>query len=172
MKIAPLGDRVLVRLDTAEVSRGGIFLPGATLITVGRGVVESVGPGRLAPSVTYIEPADLTEDLVHFALRHREELSKGDRLPMEVKPGDRILFPQAAGTPLEVDTPEESTPEEPAAVPSAQELPVEEPAPRPLRRTKRERFVLLRHDDIMAVLSGEGEIHQRIPEPGEPLPGT
>lgn len=157
MKIQPVADRVLVRIEAAKYA-GTLVLPEATRGTMGRGVVEAVGPGRLAPAVLYIEPSELTEDLVHLAAAHRDRIASGERVPMEVSVGDTVIFPITAGTPLEVDRPATAETEDPDRQGGL--------------GTVKTRYVLLRHDDLLAVLSGEGDVYQRPPEPGEPLPGT
>lgn len=66
-KIQPIGDRIVARRDESEsTTAGGIVLPDTAKDKPTRGVVVSVGAGRL--------------------------LKDGRRAPMQVKPGDRILF--------------------------------------------------------------------------------
>ena len=72
MKVKPLGDRIVVRRATAsEKSAGGIILPDTARNKPQRGEVLAVGPGRL--------------------------LKDGSRRPLQVKPGDSILFTSWAG---------------------------------------------------------------------------
>ncbi len=77
MNIKPLADRVLVRaLEEAEVKRGGIIIPDTAKEKPQEGEVIAVGPGRLN--------------------------DKGDRVPLEVKKGDKILFGKYSGTEVTV----------------------------------------------------------------------
>jgi chaperonin GroES len=77
-KIRPLGDRVVVKpIQREEVTKSGIVLPDTAKEKPQRGEVIAVGPGRL------------NDD--------------GERLPMEVKVGDEVLFAKYAGTELKID---------------------------------------------------------------------
>jgi chaperonin GroES len=77
VNIKPLADRVLVRaLEEAEVKRGGIIIPDTAKEKPQEGEVMAVGPGRIN--------------------------EKGDRVPLEVKKGDRILFGKYSGTEVTV----------------------------------------------------------------------
>ena len=78
MKVKPLYDRVLVkRIEEKEQKRGNIIIPDTAKEKPMEGAVVSVGPGKL------------TED--------------GKRSPMDVKPGDRVLFGKYAGTEIKID---------------------------------------------------------------------
>lgn len=78
MTLKPLGDRVVVRPQgREEVTRSGIVLPDTAKEKPQRGEVIAVGQGRM------------DED--------------GDRIPMEVKEGDKVLFAKYAGTEFKVD---------------------------------------------------------------------
>lgn len=71
--IRPLGDKILVqRLDAAEMSEGGIYLPDSAKEKPQEGTVIALGEGRL--------------------------LDNGDRSPFTVKQNDRVLFTSYAGT--------------------------------------------------------------------------
>lgn len=72
MKLQPLGDRVVVRRDESEeVTAGGLYLPDSAKNKPSRGVVVSVGDGRL--------------------------LDDGTRSEFTVREGDRVLFLSYAG---------------------------------------------------------------------------
>jgi len=72
-KIEPLGDRVVIKpIPKEEVSKGGIVLPDTAKEKPQEGKVIAVGPGRL------------TED--------------GNRIAMDVKKGDKVLYSKYAGT--------------------------------------------------------------------------
>lgn len=72
MKLQPLGDRVVVRRDESEeVTAGGLYLPDSAKNKPSRGVVVSVGDGKL--------------------------LDDGTRSKFTVQEGDRVLFLSYAG---------------------------------------------------------------------------
>ena len=78
MKIRPLNDRVLViREEEEQKSAGGIIIPDTAKEKPQRGKVVAAGPGKMG------------ED--------------GERVPLEVKAGDRILFGKYAGTDIKLD---------------------------------------------------------------------
>ena len=77
MKIRPLHDRVVIRRMEAETtSSGGIVIPDTSKDKPIRGEVIAVGPGK---------PVD------------------GKTLPVDVKPGDEVLFGKYAGTEVTVE---------------------------------------------------------------------
>jgi chaperonin GroES len=75
--IRVLGDRVLVRVDEAEATQGGIFLPESAQEKPKTGIVVSVGEGR--------------------------RLEDGSFAPVDVEEGDRVLFTKYGGTEIKVD---------------------------------------------------------------------
>jgi chaperonin GroES len=78
VKIQPLGDRVLVKpVEAKEVKRGGIIIPDTAKEKPQEGEVIAVGKGKT------------TED--------------GKVLPMDVKPGDRILYGKYSGNEIKID---------------------------------------------------------------------
>ncbi len=78
MKFRPLHDRVLVRrLESEEKTAGGIIIPDTAKEKPQQGEVISVGPGARG------------ED--------------GKIVPLDVKPGDRILFGKWSGTEVKID---------------------------------------------------------------------
>jgi chaperonin GroES len=77
VNITPLHDRVLVRrLEEKEVVKGGIIIPDSAKEKPQEGEVIAVGSGR------------------------RE---KGELIPLDVKPGDRILFGKYSGNDIKID---------------------------------------------------------------------
>ncbi len=81
MKIKPLADRVVVeRIEEEEEKKGGIILPDTAKEKPIKGKVIAVGPGRLD--------------------------DKGNRIPMEVKKGDVVLFGKYAGQEIKIDNKE------------------------------------------------------------------
>ena len=77
MAIKPLYDRVLVkRCEPAETVKGGIIIPDSAKEKPQEGEVVAVGNGR------------------------RE---KGELIPLDVKPGDRILFGKYSGNDIKID---------------------------------------------------------------------
>jgi len=78
MKFKPLNDYVLVsHVKVEEKTSGGIIIPDTAKEKPSEGKVIAVGPGR----------------------RDRD----GNRIAMEVKAGDRILFGKFAGTEIKID---------------------------------------------------------------------
>ncbi|MCL6634807.1 MAG: co-chaperone GroES [Peptococcaceae bacterium] len=76
--IRPLGERVVVKpLPHEEKTKGGIVLPDTAKEKPQEGEVIAVGPGRL--------------------------LETGQRVPIDLKPGDRILFSKYAGNEVKID---------------------------------------------------------------------
>ncbi len=72
LKLQPLGDRVVVRRESSEAkTAGGIVLPDSAKEKPSRGVVISVGNGKL--------------------------LDDGSRGQLQVKTNDRVLFTTWAG---------------------------------------------------------------------------
>jgi len=82
MKIRPLADRILVRrIEEKEQKRGNIVIPDTAKEKPMEGKVMAVGTGK----------------------RDKE----GERIPLEVKVGDRILFGKYAGTEIKIDNEED-----------------------------------------------------------------
>jgi chaperonin GroES len=77
IKLQPIGERIVVRREESEeVTKGGIVLPDSAQKKPARGVVVSVGTGKL--------------------------LDDGTRSKPQVKEGDRVLFTSYAGENVEV----------------------------------------------------------------------
>jgi chaperonin GroES len=77
-KIRPVGDRVVVKPSAREeVTRSGIVIPDTAKEKPQEGTVIAVGTGKLS--------------------------DKGDRVPLEVKEGDRVLFAKYGGTEFKLD---------------------------------------------------------------------
>ena len=78
MKVVPLNDKIVVkRLEAEEKTSGGIVLPDTAKENPQRGEILAVGPGRVN--------------------------EKGDRVAMDVKAGDQVLFAKYAGTEFKLD---------------------------------------------------------------------
>ncbi len=78
MKIKPLNDRVIVkRVEEEQKTSGGIIIPDTAKEKPQQGEVVAVGPGK------------------------RDD--NGNRIVLEVKEGDRILFGKYAGTEINID---------------------------------------------------------------------
>lgn len=78
MKIRPLQDRVIVkRLEEEEKTKGGIIIPDTAKEKPQEGKVIAVGKGKV------------TED--------------GKVIPLDVKPGDKILFGKYSGTEIKIE---------------------------------------------------------------------
>jgi len=73
MKLKPLGDRVLVKsAEEKEVKRGGIIIPDTAKEKPQEGIIVAVGPGKLD--------------------------DKGQRIAMNVKAGDHVLYGKYSGS--------------------------------------------------------------------------
>lgn len=76
--IRPLGERVVVKpLPMEEVTKGGIVLPDTAKEKPQKGEVTAVGPGRL--------------------------LDNGQRVPIDLKVGDQVLYSKYAGNEIKLD---------------------------------------------------------------------
>ena len=77
LNLRPLGDRVILqRAEAEEKTAGGILLPESAKDKPKEGKIVAVGDGKI--------------------------LDNGDRLSMNVKTGDRVLFSSYAGTEVKV----------------------------------------------------------------------
>jgi len=75
--IKPLQDRVVVkRIEEEEQVRGGIIIPDSAKEKPQQGEVIAVGNGKVLPS--------------------------GEKLPLDVKKGDRVLFGKYSGSEIKV----------------------------------------------------------------------
>jgi chaperonin GroES len=78
MHFRPLHDRVLVRrIDAEEKTAGGIIIPDTAKEKPQEGEIVAAGPGA------------------------RNE--QGQLIPIDVKPGDRVLFGKWSGTEVKID---------------------------------------------------------------------
>jgi chaperonin GroES len=77
VNVTPLHDRVLVkRIEEKETVKGGIIIPDTAKEKPQEGEVIAVGAGKI---------------------------EKGERVPLDVKAGDRILFGKYSGTEIKLD---------------------------------------------------------------------
>ncbi len=77
ISIQPLADRVVVRAsEEAEQMRGGLYIPDTAKEKPQQGEIVAVGPGRF---------------------------EKGERVPMELKVGQTVLYGKYSGTEVTVD---------------------------------------------------------------------
>ena len=78
MNLKPLGDRVIVKRDEAETTTaGGILIASTAKEKPQSGIVLAVGEGKLDKD--------------------------GNRVPMPVKEGDRVLYGKFGGTEVTID---------------------------------------------------------------------
>ncbi len=78
MKIRPLNDRILVqRLEQEEKTAGGIIIPDSAKEKPAEGKIVAAGNGKLN--------------------------DKGERVALEVKVGDQVLFSKYGGTDVKID---------------------------------------------------------------------
>ena len=80
-KLTPLGDRVVVKPEPAEEkTKSGIVLPDTAKEKPQEGTIVAVGTGRI--------------------------LDNGQRVPLEVKVGDRIIYSKYGGTEVKLNNEE------------------------------------------------------------------
>ncbi len=78
LKLKPLGGRVIVEpIEQEDVTAGGIILPDTAKEKPQEGKVLAAGPG--------------------------DRNEKGERVPMDLKAGDRVLFAKYSGTEVKMD---------------------------------------------------------------------
>jgi len=76
-RVRPLHDRIIIRrINAEEKSKGGIIIPDTAQEKPQQGEVVAVGPGR-------------QED--------------GKTIPLDVHPGDHVLFSKYGGTDIKLD---------------------------------------------------------------------
>jgi chaperonin GroES len=77
--VRPLGDKILVKRDEAATkTESGIFLPESSKDRPKTGVIEAVGSGQI-------------------------NTDTGERIPLSVKKGDRVIFSSYAGTEIKLE---------------------------------------------------------------------
>lgn len=80
--IRPLHDKILVKRDEAQTkTESGIFLPESSKDKPKTGVITAVGTGAL-------------------------NTETGERIPLTVKPGDKVIFSSYSGTEVKLDNQE------------------------------------------------------------------
>ncbi len=78
MNVKPLADRVLVKpLEAEQKTKGGIIIPDNAKEKPQKGEVIAVGPGKVAEN--------------------------GQKIAMEIKKGDNVLYGKYSGTEVTVD---------------------------------------------------------------------
>ncbi len=78
MNVKPLADRILVKpLEAEEKTKGGIIIPDNAKEKPQKGEVMAVGPGKIADN--------------------------GQKIAMELKKGDKVLYGKYSGTEVTVD---------------------------------------------------------------------
>lgn len=77
MKLKPLADRVIIKaVPSEERTKSGIIMPDTAKEKPQEGEIVAVGLGKV---------------------------EKGERIPMEVKVGDRVIYSKYAGTEVKYD---------------------------------------------------------------------
>jgi chaperonin GroES len=78
INVKPLGDRLLVEpAEEKETKKGGIIIPDSAKEKPQEGIIVALGTGK-------------TDD-------------KGNKVPFEVKKGDRVLVSKYGGTEIKID---------------------------------------------------------------------
>ncbi len=81
VKLEPLGDRLVVKpIQKEEITKSGLVIPDTAKEKPQEGEVLAVGPGRL------------TDD--------------GERIPMDVKVGDIVIYAKYGGSEIKIDNEE------------------------------------------------------------------
>ncbi len=79
LAVRPLHDKIIVRRDEAEtITDSGIYLPEGAKERPKTGTIEAVGNGKL-------------------------NTETGERTPLSVKAGDKVIFTSYAGTEIKLD---------------------------------------------------------------------
>lgn len=77
VKVFPLADRVAIRpMEETESMKGGLYIPDTAKEKPIQGDIIAVGPGRV---------------------------EKGEKVPMELKVGDRVIYGKYSGTQVELE---------------------------------------------------------------------
>lgn len=78
VNVRPLADRVVVEpLEETEEMRGGLYIPDTAKEKPQQGTIVAIGPGRLS--------------------------DEGERIPVELEVGDRVLYGKYSGTEVTLD---------------------------------------------------------------------
>ena len=78
MTIKPLGDRIVLKvIDDVQQPQGGIFIPDSAKEKPQKGEVVADGPGKT--------------------------MDNGEREPLDVKVGDKVLYAKYSGTDVKMD---------------------------------------------------------------------
>jgi chaperonin GroES len=78
INLKPLGDRVLVEpAEEKEIKKGGIIIPDTAKEKPQEGIIVALGTGKID--------------------------DKGNKVPFEVKKGDRVLVSKYGGTEIKLD---------------------------------------------------------------------
>ena len=78
VKIKPLADRVIVRpMEEKEAKKGAIIIPDSAKERPQEGEIIAAGPGRID--------------------------DKGNKIPMNVKKGDKVIYGKYAGTEIKLN---------------------------------------------------------------------
>ena len=79
IKVKPLADRVVVKaIEDTEQMRGGLYIPDTAKEKPQQGEVVAAGPGRF-------------------------DEKGGQRIPMDVKVGDKVLYGKYSGTEVTIE---------------------------------------------------------------------
>jgi chaperonin GroES len=77
INVRPLEDRVVIMpSEDSEEMRGGLYIPDTAKEKPTQGEIVAVGPGRF---------------------------EKGERVPMDLKVGDKVIYGKYSGTPFTID---------------------------------------------------------------------
>lgn len=78
MTLKPLADKIVIKvIDDVEKTSGGIFIPDSAKEKPQKGEIKAIGAGKI--------------------------MENGEREPMDVKVGDKVLFAKYSGTDVKLD---------------------------------------------------------------------
>ena len=78
IRLKPMADRIVVKpIERQETTKGGIFLPDTAKEKPQEGEVLAVGPGKMT--------------------------DEGNRIPMDIKVGDIVIYAKYGGTEYKLD---------------------------------------------------------------------
>lgn len=101
MNYQPLDDRVLIKPDPQEDTRGGFLVADENKLKKLSGTIVAVGTGVPLHNLKVNITTDTNANALTILKEIVEEIRNGR--PMKVKVGDRVLYGQFAGTRIPLD---------------------------------------------------------------------
>lgn len=101
MNYQPLDDRVLIKPDPQEDTRGGFLVADENKLKKLSGTVVAVGTGVPLHNLKVNITTDTNEQAMTMLKEIVDQIKTGR--PLKVKVGDRVLYGQFAGTRIPLD---------------------------------------------------------------------